>query len=262
MNALLDSLRHLIPVTLRRRLRQFRGISPSALHPDWRILSPVGPRSDRHVVLDVGAHVGWFTLCWKEWCPTAEVHAFEPYAPSFAQLQANTAALGDVRLNRVAVSDARGEFDLNVLGDSIISNSLLMPDLDTWRSIDYRTGPIRTERVPVITLDDYAQDARLERVHLLKIDVQGLELSVLRGAERLLERTEHVLVESGIRPLYQGAARFSQVHEWLTDRGFHLMSMRAWHRGNRVLVEADMLFRRNGLEPVIDARVDRIYEYS
>jgi len=42
------------------------------------------------------------------------------------------------------------------------------------------------------------------------------------------------------------------VHEFMTEQGFHLMDLRAWHRGNRVLMETDMLFRRNELAPTVD----------
>jgi hypothetical protein len=45
----------------------------------------------------------------------------------------------------------------------------------------------------------------------------------------------------------------------MESQGFHLMHMRAWHRGNLVLVETDMIFRRNGLEPAIRTDVDRFY---
>lgn len=123
-------------------------------------------------------------------------------------------------------------------------------------------GAIDEVLVPVTTLDAYADQQQLGTVFMLKIDVQGLELDVLRGARAVLDRTQHVFVESAIKPLYEGAARFSDVHDFLVERGFHLMAMRSWHRGNRVLVESDMLFRRNGLEPPVDERIDRVYDVN
>ncbi len=85
---------------------------------------------------------------------------------------------------------------------------------------------------------------------------------VLRGAEATLPRVAHVFVESGIRPLYRGGARFTEVFDHMVARGFHLIGLRAWHRGNQALVESDLLFRRDDLMPPIDPRIDRIYETS
>jgi len=96
-------------------------------------------------------------------------------------------------------------------------------------------------------------------VYLIKIDVQGFELEVLKGAESLLKRTDYVFVESGMRRLYQGAPSFAEVYLAMEKCGFHLVTLRAWHRGNHRLVEADLLFRRNDLTPDIDRERDRYY---
>ena len=139
-----------------------------------------------------------------------------------------------------------------------MSNSFLQPVESTWKEIDYHTGAISKRVVEVTTLDDYAKE--IASIYLLKIDVQGFELEVLKGAIETLKKTDHIFVEAGIRPLYQGAPRFTDVYDFLADRGFHLMAMRAWHRGNRVLVETDMLFRRDELMPPTSSEVERVVE--
>lgn len=144
--------------------------------------------------------------------------------------------------------------------DSRVSSSFLAPVEETWKAIDYHTGAITTRKVPVIRLDDYLREQAIDSVYLMKIDVQGFELEVLKGAEGSLGLIDHIFVESAIQPLYEGAPRFSDVFDYLDSHGFHLMTMRAWHRGNRALVECDMLFRRNDLMPPIDPAIDRIME--
>ena len=257
-----DTLRRLVPAPLRRRVKRALGLPERRLHADWKLLERIGPVAGPHVVLDVGAHHGWFFHCWQDWCPGAEVHAFEPTPDSFARCRQLYGDDPRVRLTQSAVGSEAGRARLNVLGESSVSNSLLEPEAATWRAIEYRTGEIGEIEVPVLRLDDYADAAGLGEIHLLKIDVQGFEMEVLRGAEATLPRVAHVFVESGIRPLYRGGARFSEVFDHLTGHGFHLIGMRAWHRGNHALVEADLLFRRDDLMPPIDARVDRIYESS
>jgi hypothetical protein len=95
----------------------------------------------------------------------------------------------------------------------------------------------------------------------MKIDVQGFEMKVLEGAKLMLPLTDYIFVEAGIVPFYEGAPRFTDVYEFLDCEGFHLMAMRAWHRGNHKLMETDMLFRRNDLLTPIDTGVVRVMEY-
>ena len=129
-----------------------------------------------------------------------------------------------------------------------------------WSEIGYRTGEVLQTSVPVVTLDDYVRRERLHKIYLIKIDVQGYEMHVLRGAQQVLTRIEHILVESAVRPLYHGAARFTEVCDFLAGNGFHLIGMQGWHRGNNAFVEVDMLFRRNELMAPIDESVVRVSE--
>lgn len=76
----------------------------------------------------------------------------------------------------------------------------------------------------------------LESIHLTKIDIQGHELGALQGATQALARTNYVLVESAIQKLYEDALSFTQVHDFLIQHNFHIVSLRAWHRGNDVLI--------------------------
>jgi FkbM family methyltransferase len=259
---MLNMLRKSLPAPIKRRLKQVLGRPQTRLHPDWAILKPIGPVYRPHVMLDVGAHAGWFFHCWHDWCPQASVHAFEPYPPSFANMQALYGSDPCVMLNETAVGSAIGKSELNVLADSLVSNSLLAPDQSTWDEVHYRTGAVSRVTVPVTTLDAYCAQHAVDRVYLIKIDVQGFELEVLRGAQDTLARTDHVFVESAIRPLYHGSASFTAVADFMQSQGFHLMTLRAWHRGNHVLMETDMLFRRDALAPPIDDSVVRVMEHA
>jgi FkbM family methyltransferase len=260
LDRVLDALRSSCPGWLKGRLKEVFGLPQTRLHSDWRILAPIGPIYRPHVVIDVGAHKGWFFHCWLDWCPQAWVHAFEPYPPSFDAARRLYGSDRRIKLIQMAVGDTSGERDLNVLEDSLVSNSLLVPHRPAWEEVQYQTGLVKSERVSVTTLDAYAAAREISSVYLLKIDVQGYEKKVLRGAHRILPSIDYILVESGIRPLYENAPRFSDIFQHLTERGFHLMGMQAWHRGNHTLMEADMLFRRDDLMPPIDHSIVRITE--
>ncbi len=256
---IMNLMRRVLPQQTRTGIKQALGMPTTRLDDDWSILSCIGPVERPHVVLDIGAHHGWFFHCWQDWCPSARVYAFEPFPDSFAAMEQQYGADPRVSLCQAAVGDAPGSLTLNVLTESKVSNSFLQPRAETWRRVGYATGAIETLTVPVTTIDTYALDQGIDAVYLMKIDVQGYELQVLRGALETLPRVDHIFVEAGIQRLYEGAPSFADVFEFLSERGFHLMTMRAWHRGNHALVETDMLFRRDDLAPPGDTQRERYY---
>lgn len=260
--SLLDPIKALLPFETRRNLKKALGI-PLRIDPDWDLLQPLGPREDEHVVLDVGAFKGYFIKCWKKFCPKARFHCFEPTPHTFQKLQELYGDQPDIRLNQAGLAEEAGELEIQMSSNIHSCNSFLAPKQSTWQENRYEVGELTTTQVPVWTLDNYLAEQKIDRVYLMKIDVQGYELKVLQGGEkRALGRIDHILVESGIRPFYEGAPRFSDVFNYLTSQGFHLMGMRAYHLGKNTLMEADMLFRRDDLMPEISPNPsgEKIYQ--
>ncbi len=254
-----DVLRRTIPQKTKNRIKQRFGLPLTKLHRDWQVLDCVGPLDAPHVVLDVGAHHGWFFHCWLDWCPEAEVYAFEPTPKSFNRMFELYGHDPRVHLFQLGVGAEPGEGKLNVLEDSQVSNSFLKPQQSTWDVIEYKTGTVSSYPVSVTTLDGFCAEENIPGIYLLKIDVQGFELAVLEGSMNILPSVDYVFVESGIRRLYEGAPSFADVFLFMESQGFHLMHLRTWHRGNRVLVETDMIFRRNDLAPEVDRSCERYY---
>lgn len=134
--------------------------------------------------LDIGAHMGEYTLLASRAVgPQGEVHVFEPNRDIFQLLRSNVHMnnLGNVVLNNCCVSDLDGERELEVYAESTISSLRL----------GVNTPPIRNQKllkvINVVStcLDTYWPEHR-KRIYLVKIDVEGAELLVLRGAMRLI----------------------------------------------------------------------------
>lgn len=149
--------------------------------------------------VDVGANVGAFAApLARAVAPGGRVHAFEPLAATRRRLERTIELnrLGDVVVvNAAAVSDAPGSAELHLYGAGY----------ESWSSLAGRTiaeaggerAPSERLTVPTVTLDDYAAEAGIDRIALLKVDVEGGEERVLAGAARLLAegRVEAALVE-------------------------------------------------------------------
>ena len=130
-------------------------------------------------VLDVGAHVGYYSLlCAKGVGPGGSVYAFEPCAATFAKLRRNLELNPglNVRPEAIAVADHL-EYMCMAEGDNSNTGSSYM--------IDKESG---VSGVPVTTLDEFVQKLRIARVDLIKADVEGYEMKVLGGAEKTLAR--------------------------------------------------------------------------
>jgi FkbM family methyltransferase len=129
---------------------------------------------------DVGAHIGEHTLlASRRVGTTGEVHAFEPSPETFNLLAANVKSNGlhAVTLNQQAVSDACREMTFQVFDEPAIS--CLTPNGE-----DLRKPRSKQIHVATISLDFYSEGKRLP--NLIKIDVEGAELSVLGGMVTLL----------------------------------------------------------------------------
>jgi FkbM family methyltransferase len=247
--------------SLKRKIKRLLGRPVTDIHSDWNLVKVVGANPNAHVVFDLGARNGWFTQCWLGWCPQAQIHAFEA-EPNAAEILTKRYA-NEPRVTVVGqgVGSERATKTFYRMRGSEVSSSFLEHEASAWDAIKYETGEVEQQQVELITLDDYCRENQLEDIYLIKIDIQGFELEALRGAKNILPKVDYIMVESAIIPLYQGSATFSQVHDYLVASGFHLINWRSWHRGNHVMIETDMLFRRNGLEQEVLEGQDHVREY-
>ena len=130
------------------------------------------------VIFDAGANRGeYLQLALKQ---RAVIHAFEPSSAAFAELKARFAHTPNVVLNKVALGSKPGTQTLyyDVPGSELSS---LYP-----RHISHHGHELKhTELVEIETIDRYCQTQNIERIDLLKLDVEGHELEVLRGAQQL-----------------------------------------------------------------------------
>lgn len=170
-------------------------------------------------VFDVGANRGDWTgalLTAAEQCGRTHVtvHAFEPSMHTYSLLRA--ALTGQpVKVHQCAVSDHVGEAVLTVIAPAAGTNSL-NPDVAASRDA-------ATEVVPTTTLDAFAAERDIVRIHLLKIDTEGHDLNVLRGAGGLLteQRVDVVQFEYNHRWIY-ARAFLRDAFELLGAAGYHL----------------------------------------
>jgi FkbM family methyltransferase len=154
------------------------------------------------IVLDVGAHYGeWSESLLAQAGSPPKLHLFEPSAHSAVRAKSAIGDRGEV--HQTALSDSPGEGRLHIVHEGAGSNSVV-PFTDNQRA----SG--RTETIRFSTVDDFCADHSIDRVRLLKIDAEGHDLAVMRGAERMLDRRAIDFVQ------------FEYNHRWIDARVFLL----------------------------------------
>jgi FkbM family methyltransferase len=200
-------------------------------------------RHDFLTVLDVGANRGQFALFAAHRFPRAELLSFEPLPGAHRSLRRALRDHPALRVYDVALTARAGSSELGVARDDD-SSSLLPPtatQVAAWPASEVvQRSVVRTAR-----LDDELAGQVLRHPILLKIDVQGTELEVLRGADFRLGEIESVLVECSFVEMFVGQALADEVVGFLYGRGFRLASFCSptWDRDGRCL-QADLLFER------------------
>lgn len=142
------------------------------------------------VVFDIGANVGNITsLFAKQTTENGQVHAFEPGSDTYEKLVHRIAGekVPQVVVNRLALSDTIGKAKFHVYDkDHSTLNSLADRPLENY-GIDLEK---QVEEVCTMTVDAYCRDHDVKSIDLLKIDVEGAELAVLRGASEMFAKKQ------------------------------------------------------------------------
>jgi FkbM family methyltransferase len=146
-------------------------------------------------VVDVGANFGWYTVAFARLVgPSGRLIAFEPM-PAFAEMAREAIALNGitdiVTLVESGLGTDAGEFVVYRFRDLPMGHASAT---DLGRS-DAVAHTCKVQR-----LDDYLQGAQIDRVDVVKIDVEGFESDVLAGAQKLLTRADAPLVAFEVNP--------------------------------------------------------------
>jgi len=176
--------------------------------------------TEKIVVFDVGSNIGMFAMSTKEEFPNSEIHCFEPMPDLFKVLSLNLKDLAI--LNQLAIMET---------GDQIISGTYLpnytllsgfFVDQEDKRKLEDLAGKdlnfeFEEQKIEAKTmrLDTYITSNKLQRVHILKIDVEKAELGVLKSLGECSKAVDNIVCE-----VHEETKE--DVLQWLSNNNFEL----------------------------------------
>ena len=182
------------------------------------------------VIYDIGAGVGRWTQSIRSVFPTAHIEQFEAN-PRHIRSGVHTVLLGD--------KDATVAFHTSIVDTEDTGASIY---LET--SQHFQPGLFRTIECPMRRLDDYCTAHALPPPEFLKLDVQGAELDVLRGATECLKTASYLLLEVSLHRWNHGAPMIEEVIRFLDDREYALVDIVETRFVQGYLLQADCLFAK------------------
>jgi FkbM family methyltransferase len=182
---------------------------------------------DINCVVDVGAHVGEFAQSLRDLGYRGDIRSFEPVRSSFTELSSNLASDRAWRGENVALGAEDGELDMNIYEGSVF-NSFLRPVENGAARFSAQTRIVRVEKVAVRRLEAVIDGILGERPSariFVKLDTQGYDLQVLRGAGRRLASIQALLSELAARSTYAGMPSLPESLVELDRMGFEVTGM-------------------------------------
>lgn len=178
------------------------------------------PAGERPVIFDVGANIGQTAIAFNLSIPEAEIHSFEPFSQTFETLQKYATPLTNVHCWQVALSATAGV--LHVPQTEIEANSV-MNSLTSAKTDDSPDA----EAITVSTVDDFCLEHRIKKIDLLKIDTEGFDLEVLKGAKEMLSQgnISSVLIETSLAPTSSRHVKFSEIEAFLDPYGLKFFGL-------------------------------------
>jgi FkbM family methyltransferase len=194
--------------------------------------------------MDIGAFQGRFTDAALAYWRPDRVWLVEANPDMATALREKYRRRSECHIIHAAIADRSGTANLRV--NECLASSSILPILPDAEGV---FGQTLAERqvlaVPARSLDALFEEHDIDRVDLMKVDIQGAERQLIEGGRHALKSVGGLYIEVMFNPQYAGAAGFEELYRLLCDAGFRLRGLSKGRLGtDGALAYADALFVR------------------
>lgn len=194
----------------------------------WKIIKNIGMEPD--LIIDVGAARGNWTLDMLNLYPESKYLMFDPLQENELALKRISESYPKVKYHCCALGEIQGELEFNVHSNQSSKYS------SEWGG--------QKRIVPLKTLDSFFTTESDKNNVYLKMDVQGSELDVLAGAEKIINYCKIVQAEVFFRKVYDGAPVAHEIIKYFAEKGFRIFNIVDAIKRHKdgALLQADIFF--------------------
>ena len=194
-------------------------------------------------IIDVGANVGQSALQVRENFPDAEIYSLEPIKATYDELVRNTSG-ANVKTFNVGLGSSNQQVEVNTQVDN--QNSVMNSLVAEKNSLSKENT--KTEIVEILTLENFCEQNKISKIDFLKIDTEGFDLEVLKGAVGLLEKQAipFILTEVSMNPTNTYHVDFVEMKHYMESFSYYIFGIyeqvQEWQTKTPILRRSNILF--------------------
>ena len=213
------------------------GIAATVEHED--LIRGINPPN---TIIDIGSNKGQFMILIEKMFPNKIIYSFEPIEEMLQKQKKFFYYKKNVFFNNFALGNEISKKDFFITNRKDSSSFLKIVE-NKNKSKNYEIKEKR--QIQINTLDNYFLDKNIILPILIKIDVQGFELEVLKGSKELLKKTDYLLLEVSDSEMYRSQASEVAVIEFLKRLNFQIYKSSNWKSiKNTSFNQRDILFKK------------------
>lgn len=209
-------------------------------HESLDFISPYLPSNP--LIVEAGAFTGTDSVRIANHWPHAQIHSLEPVPELFSLLRKKTKEYENIISYELGLGTYNGTAQLHLAEkpNRITQASSLLPPKERLKE-----SPIQFNKIieiPITTLDKWATQNSIDHIDLLWLDLQGIELDVLKASPHILKKIKAIHIEVATIERYTGQPLYQETKKWLESHGFIEIARdfdpTKRHFGNSILIAA------------------------
>ncbi len=195
-------------------------------------------------IIDIGANEGQFASEILKIFPAAEIYCFEPLPGVFEKLKLNFIGHGNMHFHNIGLGEK--EEEIEIFENEYSPSSSLMEMLDLHKKNFNFAVKSEPKIISLQRLDNFYSEIKKGSL-LIKIDVQGYEMHVIRGGEEMIKQADLIIIETTFQRLYKGQPLFNDLYQYFTANGFYFAGnvQQLLSPVDKQILQADSVFIRS-----------------